>query len=347
MAFPVHRLRRLRRTEQLRRMVCGTRLSLDDLIMPLFVRPGEKVHRPIASMPGQAQFSADLLVEECQELEALGIPAIILFGVSEEKDADGSAAWADDGVVQQAIRKIKSACEKLIVVTDVCLCDYTNHGHCGTLQEIQGRQEVDNDATLELLARTAVSHARAGADIVAPSDMMDGRIGRIRRALDESGFDYVPIMSYAAKFASSFYGPFREAAESAPQFGDRRGYQMDYHNADEAMREIELDIQEGADIVMIKPAMAYLDVICRAKQRFDVPIACYNVSGEYAMFKAAAQHGWLNEQATVMEALIGMKRAGADIIVTYFAKDVAEWLRDESRKPLPDGLLPIKTEEGK
>jgi len=340
MGFPIHRLRRLRRTSQLRKMVRGPQLRLDDLVMPLFVRPGRRVHRPIASMPGQAQLSIDLIVDECLELESLGIPAILLFGIPESKDSEGSGAWAEDGIVQQALRAIKNKCEKLILITDVCICEYTDHGHCGPLRETAGQVEVDNDRALDLLGRIALSHAQAGADMVAPSDMMDGRIGHVRKVLDQAGYEYIPIMSYAAKFTSSFYGPFREAAESPPRFGDRKGYQMDYHNADEAMREIQFDIEEGADIVMIKPALAYLDIIRRAKDRFRVPIACYNVSGEYAMLKAAAQNGWLNEPATVMEALSGMRRAGADMIITYFAKDVAEWLRANSAVPLPDGLRP-------
>ncbi len=331
MGFPIHRMRRLRRTEGLRRLVRQTKLDLSDLVMPLFVLHGRGIHRPIAPMPGQSHFSVDTIVEECEELESLGIPAILLFGLAEHKDANGSEAWADDGIVQQAVRAIKERCKKLIVITDVCLCEYTEHGHCGIVREIGGICDVDNDATLELLGKVAVSHAKAGADVVSPSDMMDGRVGAIRRALDESGYEYVGILSYAAKFASAFYGPFREAAESPPKFGNREGYQLDYHNSNEALREIELDIEEGADIVMIKPALAYLDIIYRAKQRFDVPLACYNVSGEYAMLKAAAQNGWLNERNTVTEALIGMKRAGADIIITYFAKDIAEWLRQDGQ----------------
>jgi porphobilinogen synthase len=308
-------------------MVRQTHLNLDDLVMPLFVRPGQRVHRPIAAMPGQAQMSVDFLVEECQELESLGIPAVLLFGIPESKDEEGTSAWDKDGIVPQAVRAIKSKCPNLIVITDVCLCEYTSHGHCGILCERQGETVVDNDATVDRLSQMALAHARAGADIVSPSDMMDGRIGKIRRVLDENGFEYVSILSYAAKFASGFYGPFREAAESAPKFGDRRSYQMDYHNSDEALREIALDVEEGADMVMVKPALAYLDIIYRAKQKFNLPLVCYNVSGEYAMLKAAAQQGWLDERSCVIESLIGMKRAGADIIITYFAKDVAEWLR--------------------
>ncbi len=327
MGFPLHRLRRLRRTEQLRAMVRQTSLGIEDLIMPIFVRSGAKMHRPIAAMPGQAQLSVDLLADECLELESLGIPAVLLFGLADKKDSQGSDAWDDEGIVQQAIRKIKDNCEKLVVITDVCLCGYTDHGHCGVLHQIAGQTTVDNDATLDLLVRVAISHARAGADIVGPSDMMDGRVRAIRQGLDAAGYQHVAIISYAAKFASAFYGPFREAAESAPKSGDRRSYQMDYHNVDQALREIELDIQEGADIVMIKPALAYLDIICRAKQQFAVPLACYNVSGEYAMLKAAAQNGWLDERGAVTEALTGMKRAGADMIISYFAKDMAYWLK--------------------
>jgi len=342
MGFPTHRLRRLRRTEPLRKMVQQTHLTMDDLVMPIFVRPGKGVHRPIVSMPGREQFSVDLLVEECLELQSLGIPAILLFGIPDFKDARGSRAWADDGIVQKAVRAIKEKCDRLVVITDVCLCEYSDHGHCGVLVERGGVTEVDNDQTLELLAKVALSHAKAGADMVAPSDMMDGRIGRVRQSLDQGGFQHTAIISYAAKFASSFFSPFREAVKSAPKFGDRRGYQLDFHNHDEAMRELEFDIEEGADIIMIKPALAYLDIVYHAKQRFGVPLACYNVSGEYAMLKAAAQNGWLDEPGTVMEALIGMKRAGADIIITYFAKDIAEWLRTSYPVSIPDGLRPTQ-----
>ncbi|NLX07158.1 MAG: porphobilinogen synthase [Phycisphaerae bacterium] len=345
MGFPTHRLRRLRRTEALRWMVQETCVRLENLVMPLFVRPGENLSRPIAPMPGQMQFSIDLLVEQCQELEALGIPGILLFGIPEEKDSTGASASDKNGIVQRAVRAIKDKCQRLLVITDVCLCEYTDHGHCGLLREVRGQMEVDNDRTLKRLAEIAVSHADAGADLVAPSDMMDGRVAAIRNALDKHDFEYVPIMSYAAKFASSFYGPFREAAESPPAFGDRKSYQQSCRNADEAMREIALDVEEGADIVMIKPALAYLDIVYRASQRFDLPIACYSVSGEYAMLKAAAQNGWLNEPGTVMEALIGMKRAGARIIITYFAKDVAEWIRAERIGVAPDGLPPGKAPE--
>ncbi len=329
MPFPIHRLRRLRRNEQLRSLVRQTTLDLKDLVMPLFVRPGKHLSRPITSMPGQSQLSVDFLVDECRELESLGIPAVLLFGVPEpeSKDDEGTEAWNEDGLVPQAVRAIKEKCPRLLVIADVCLCEYTAHGHCGKIKKIGNETHVDNDATIKLLARTAAAYARAGADIVAPSDMMDGRVAAIRQTLDENGLDHVAILSYAAKFASAFYGPFRQAAESAPAFGDRKAYQMDYHNADEAMREIRLDIEEGADMIMIKPALAYLDLIHRAKQEFNIPLVCYNVSGEYAMLKAAAQQGWLDERSTVIEALTGMKRAGADIIITYFAKDAAEWLR--------------------
>jgi len=327
MPFPIHRLRRLRRTESLRALVRQTTLELGDLIMPLFVRPGQRLARPIGSMPGQSQLSIDFLVAECMELESLGVPAVILFGIPEVKDDEGSGAWDENGIVPQAVRAVKEKCPRLVVITDVCLCEYTAHGHCGVVRRKGAEFTVDNDATLPLLAKIALAHVRAGADIVAPSDMMDGRVGAIRRALDDNHFSHVPILSYAAKFASGFYGPFREAAESPPQFGDRKGYQMDPHNADEAMREIEADIEEGADLIMVKPALTYLDIVQRAKREFNVPIVCYNVSGEYAMFKAAAQKGWLDERTCVLEALVGMKRAGADLIITYFTKDAAEWLR--------------------
>ena len=323
MEFPAYRPRRLRRNETLRRMVRETRLSIDQLILPLFVVPGSGVVNPVGSMPGVAQMSVDKTVEECRVVRDLGIPAVILFGIPEKKDATGSHAYRDDGVVPGAVRAIKKDLPDLVVITDVCLCEYTDHGHCGVLAE----GEVDNDATLDLLAKEALAHARAGADIVAPSDMMDGRVNAIREALDEDGFDQVAIMAYAAKFASGFYGPFREAAGSTPQFGDRRGYQMDPPNANEALREVEMDINEGADIVMVKPALAYLDLIWRVKESFGYPVAAYQVSGEYAMIKAAAQQGWLDEQRIVMETLIAIRRAGADMILTYFAKDAARALR--------------------
>jgi porphobilinogen synthase len=313
----------LRQNELARRMVRETALSVDDLIYPLFVCPGKDVRKNIRSMPGCYQLSVDQIVRECREIAELGIPAILLFGIPERKDDIGSEAYADQGVVQQAVRAIKEARLQIMVITDVCLCEYTSHGHCGVI----ARGDVANDPTLDILAQEALSHARAGADIVAPSDMMDGRVAVIRRTLDENGFEHIPILSYAAKFASGFYGPFREAAESAPQFGDRRSYQMDPANAREALREISLDIEEGADIVMVKPALAYLDIIRQARDRYPVPIAAYNVSGEYAMIKAAAGNGWLDERRVVMESLTGIKRAGADLILTYHAKDVARWLK--------------------
>lgn len=322
MQFPAYRARRLRKSEKLRELVRETRLSVTNLIYPLFVGPGTNTVRPIASMPGIAQMSVDRAVAECRETAALGIPAVILFGIPEKKDAIGSEAYADHGVVQQAVRAVKEAVPDLIVMTDVCLCEYTDHGHCGLVKN----GDVDNDATLELLAREALSHAQAGADIVAPSDMMDGRVGAIRKALDGHGFAGVAIMAYAAKYASGFYGPFREAAESTPQFGDRRSYQMDPANSDEAMREVELDISEGADIVMVKPALAYLDVICRVKERFGYPVAAYNVSGEYSMIKAAGANGWIDEERIMLEVLLSIRRAGADMILTYFAKQVAPLL---------------------
>lgn len=327
MAFPAHRMRRLRATPTLRRMVRQTRLSKDDLILPLFVRPGKNIRQAIVSMPGQYQMSVDVLVDACVEIESLGIPAVILFGIPESKDSVGHVSWADEGIVQQAIRAIKEKCERLVVITDVCMCEYTDHGHCGVVAKRRdGAKDVDNDATLELLARQAVSHVQAGADMVAPSDMMDGRIGAMRSALDEAGMSNVPIMSYAAKYASGFYGPFRDAAESPPQFGDRRTYQMDPFNGDQALREVELDIGEGADIVMVKPALNYLDIIWRVKERFGVPTAAYHVSGEFAMLEAAATNGWIDRKACAIETTAAIKRAGADLILTYLAKDLAQWI---------------------
>ncbi|HZP45166.1 MAG TPA: porphobilinogen synthase [Candidatus Binataceae bacterium] len=323
MAFPINRPRRLRRTETLRRMVRETRLAPDDFIQPFFVCPGRDVRKPVAAMPGVAQLSVDQVVREARATRDAGVPAIILFGIPSHKDALGSAAWDDNGEVQRAIREIKEHVPGLVIITDVCMCEYTDHGHCGL---IKGR-EVDNDASLELLVREALSHVRAGADMVAPSDMMDGRVGAIRSALDREGASHIPIMAYSAKFASAFYGPFREAAESAPQFGDRRSYQMDPPNGDEAMREIALDLDEGADIVMVKPALAYLDLIYRAKTEFNVPIAAYNVSGEYAMIRAAGINGWMDEERATLEVLTAIKRAGADLILTYFATRVAQSLR--------------------
>ncbi|HEY2459465.1 MAG TPA: porphobilinogen synthase [Candidatus Acidoferrum sp.] len=322
MSFPKQRLRRLRKTEELRGLVRETRLSAAGLIYPMFVCSGEKVRREVGSMPGIFQQSADQIVEECREVESLGIPGIILFGLPQSKDARGASSLLADGVVQRAIEGIRKAKLKLIVITDVCLCEYTDHGHCGVIEN----GDVANDPTLEILAEQALSHARAGADIVAPSDMMDGRVGAIRTKLDENKFESTAILSYAAKYCSSFYGPFREAADSAPQFGDRRSYQMDPANAREALREVALDIEEGADMVMVKPALPYLDVIHQVRESFDIPVAAYNVSGEYSMIKAATQRGWLDEKRTVLEVLTGIQRAGADIILTYHAKDAARWL---------------------
>jgi porphobilinogen synthase len=322
MRFPAYRPRRLRKNEKLRQLVRETSLTAGNLIYPLFVGPGTNVVRPVSSMPGVAQLSVDRAVVESREAAALGIPAVILFGIPEKKDALGSEAYIGDGVVQQAITAIKETVPALLIVTDVCLCEYTDHGHCGVVKN----GAVDNDSTLELLAKEALSHAQAGADIIAPSDMMDGRVGAIRRALDSNGFDQVAIMAYAAKYASGFYGPFREAAESTPQFGDRRAYQMDPANTDEALREVALDIEEGADIVMVKPALAYLDVIYRVKEKFGYPVAAYNVSGEYSMIKAAAMNGWIDEERIMLEVLLSIKRAGADMILTYFAKQLARAL---------------------
>ncbi len=324
MPYPLYRPRRLRRTETIRRMVRETRVSVDALILPFFVVHGREVRREIRSMPGVEQLSVDEVVRDVKEAAALGIPAAILFGLPASKDALGSEAYDADGIVQRAVRAIKNSVSDLLVITDVCLCEYTSHGHCGVVEE--GR--VKNDATLELLARTALSHAQAGADMVAPSDMMDGRVAAIREALDESGHEETGILAYAAKYASAFYGPFRDAADSAPQFGDRRSYQMDPANADEALREVALDLDEGADLVMVKPALAYLDVISRVKAEFGVPVAAYNVSGEYAMIKAAGRLGWLDEERAMLETLTGIRRAGADLIVTYFAREAARWLRE-------------------
>jgi porphobilinogen synthase len=304
-------------------MVRETRLSPDDFILPMFVCAGRGVKKAVESMPGVAQMSVDNIVAEARETWAVGVPAVILFGIPERKDAVGSEAWNDDGEVQRAIREIKERVPGMAVITDVCMCEYTDHGHCGAI----AGNDVDNDATLELLTRTALSHVQAGADMVAPSDMMDGRVGAIRSALELNGFSHIPIMAYSAKFASAFYGPFREAAESAPKFGDRRSYQMDPPNGDEAMREVALDLDEGADIVMVKPALPYLDLIWRVKNEFNVPVAAYNVSGEYAMIRAAGINGWIDEERATMEVLTSIKRAGADLILTYFAKEVARKLR--------------------
>lgn len=324
--FPVTRLRRLRRTPVVRDMFRETTLSKADLIYPLFIVEGKNVKKEISSMPGQYQMSVDNILVECEELVRLGINAVLLFGIPAEKDEVGSGAYAEDGVIQKAVRSIKAAFPALLVITDVCLCEYTSHGHCGIVED----GYVDNDQTLELLVSEAVSHARAGADMIAPSDMMDGRIAAIRRGLDEAGFTDTPIMAYSAKYSSAFYGPFREAAESAPQFGDRKTYQMDPGNSEEAMREIALDISEGADIVMVKPALSYLDIIRRTKDSFGMPIAAYNVSGEFAMVKAAATQGWLDGERVMMEMLTSIKRAGADVIITYFAKEAAEVLDRDS-----------------
>ena len=322
MMFPDYRPRRLRRNQHLRRMVRETRVSVDDLIYPLFVVTGQNQRIPIASMPGIDRFSVDLLVEEVRTVRELGIPAVLLFGIPEQKDPMGTEAYADNGIVQWAVRALKKEVPEIVVITDVCLCEYTDHGHCGVISG----GDVDNDSTLDLLARMALSHARAGVDMVAPSDMMDGRVGEIRDALDEHGFEQLPIMSYAAKYASAFYGPFREAAGSAPQFGDRRSYQMDPANSLEALREVALDVEEGADIIMVKPAMAYLDVLRVVRDEIDLPLAAYNVSGEYAMIKAAAEKGWIDGERVMMETLTSIKRAGADLILTYFAKEAAKKL---------------------
>jgi porphobilinogen synthase len=307
-------------------MVRETRLSKDDLVMPLFVCPGERVREEISSMPGNFHLSVDELVTEVKAVDALGIPGVILFGIPEKKDSMASGAYAPDGIIQRAVRAIRKVNPKLTVITDVCLCEYTDHGHCGVVRGSGESFTVDNDATLELLKKTALSHVEAGADMVAPSDMMDGRVGEIRAGLDEAGYEEIPIMSYSAKYASALYSPFREAAESPPRFGDRTSYQMDPANSDEAIREIALDIEEGADIVMVKPALGYLDIIYRVKQEFGYPVATYNVSGEFAMVKAAAQRGWIDEKRVVMELLTSIKRAGADIILTYWAKDICRWL---------------------
>jgi porphobilinogen synthase len=326
--FPVHRPRRLRHHAVLRDLVRETTLSARDLILPLFVRPGRGVKKEIPSMPGNYQFSVDRLVEEVGQAADLGVRAFILFGIPAHKDATGSSAVADDGIVQQALRALRESFKDgVLLLTDECFCEYTDHGHCGPLGEYGRRRDVDNDATLPLLAKQCVSHARAGADVVAPSGMMDGMVGAIRKGLDEAGFSWLPILSYAAKYASAFYGPFRDAAESPPQFGDRSGYQMDPANGDEALREVALDLEEGADIIMVKPALAYLDIIRRVKERFGVPVAAYNVSGEFAMVKAAAQKGWIDERRVALEILTGIKRAGADMILTYYAADAARWLK--------------------
>ncbi len=323
MSFPLHRPRRLRRTEKIRSMVRENHLTAAGFVYPMFVCPGVKLRKEVSSMPGIFQQSADQIVEECREVESLGIPAVILFGLPETKDPEGRSSLSADGVVQRAIEGIRKAKLDLLVITDVCLCEYTDHGHCGVLD----KGEIANDPTLEILSEQALSHARAGADMVAPSDMMDGRVGAIRKKLDAHKFENVLIMAYAAKYCSGFYGPFREAAQSAPQFGDRRSYQMDPANAREALKEVAMDLEEGADIVMVKPALPYLDIVRQVRDRFDVPVAAYNVSGEYSMVKAAALNNWIDEKRVVLEILTGIQRAGADIILTYHAKDVPRWLR--------------------
>ncbi|HEX2253247.1 MAG TPA: porphobilinogen synthase [Thermoanaerobaculia bacterium] len=328
MSFPATRLRRLRRSPVLRRMVRETRLAPDQLILPLFVRPGEGEARPVGSMPGVFQHSVDRLVEAAREAWNEGVPAVLLFGLPEHKDAVGSAAWDDDGIVQRAVRALREALPELVTIADVCFCEYTDHGHCGVLADGM----VDNDATLENLARQAVSLARAGADVIAPSDMMDGRVNAVREALDAEGFPELPILSYAAKYASGFYGPFREAAESAPAFGDRRSYQMDPANRREALREAELDIEEGADMLMVKPAVPYLDILADLRQAFDHPLAAYHVSGEWAMLQAAAERGWIDGDRVLMETLVSIRRAGADMVITYGARDAARLLQEGWRE---------------
>ncbi len=322
MPFPTQRLRRLRRTEALRGLIRETRLTSRSLVYPLFICPGSKVRTEIASMPGNFRWSVDLVAEECKSVYDLGIPAVILFGIPERKDESGSSAYDPDGIVQRAMRAIKKAVPDLMVIGDVCLCEYTSHGHCGLVKD----GEIENDSTLDLLARTALTQAQAGADIVAPSDMMDGRVGRIRAELDARGFAQVPILAYSAKYASAFYGPFRDAVDSAPRFGDRRSHQMDPANQREALREIAVDIEEGADIIMVKPALPYLDVLALARRQFNVPLAAYQVSGEYSLIEAAAKVGWVDRERMMVETLVAIRRAGADIIVTYFAKDAARLL---------------------
>ncbi len=325
MGFPKNRMRRLRKNTNLRRMVRGTKLSVDDLIYPLFVRHGKNIKNEIKSMPGNYQWSVDLLIKECEEVARLGIPAIILFGIPDKKDETGTEAYNEKGIVQTALRSIKKKVPQLILIADVCLCEYTSHGHCGIIVN----KDVDNDKTLEVLSKSALSFAREGADMIAPSDMMDGRVKKIRETLDKNKFSDIPIMAYSAKYASSFYGPFRDAAESPPKFGNRKSYQMDPPNIREALREIELDIEEGADIIMVKPALAYLDIISKARERFNIPISAYNVSGEFSMVKAGAKMGWIDEKKIMLEILTSIKRAGADMILTYFAKDAAKIIRNK------------------
>ena len=322
MVFPEYRPRRMRRNEALRGLIRETTLSADQLMYPLFIVPGKKVRNEVRSMPGVHQISVDQLAREANDLQSLGVKSVMLFGIPEKKDGVGSGAHDKDGIVQRAIKELKNKSPELLVSTDVCLCEYTDHGHCGFLVN----NEVDNDTTLEILARTALSHARAGADIVAPSDMMDGRVGEIRATLDENNFEMIPIISYAVKYASAFYGPFRDAADSTPQFGDRRGYQMDPANSREALREATLDVDEGADVLMVKPALAYLDIISKLRDEFDLPLAAYHVSGEYAMIKAASAKGWIDGEQVMQETLLSIRRAGADIIITYFAKEMAKLL---------------------
>ncbi|MEB3100396.1 porphobilinogen synthase [Ferviditalea candida] len=328
MSFPIIRHRRLRGSSAIRNLIRETQLHVHDLVHPMFVIYGSGIKREIPSMPGVYQYSLDRLDEELREVAELGIQAVLLFGLPEHKDETGTGAYEEEGIIQQATRRIKQLYPDLLVIADTCLCEYTSHGHCGVVHHIGGRAEIDNDPSLELLARTAVSQAKAGADIIAPSNMMDGYVQAIRTALDAQGFEHVPIMAYSVKYASAFYGPFRDAAQSAPQFGDRKTYQMDPANLREALREAESDVREGADFLMVKPALAYLDVIRALKENFDLPLVAYNVSAEYSMVKAAAQNGWIDERGIVMEMLIGMKRAGADIILTYFAKDAARWLKE-------------------
>ncbi len=328
MRFPEYRPRRLRKTDVLRKMVRETQLDVSDFILPLFVVEGKGIKNPLSSLPGHFQYSPDMLVKESHEVVKSRVPAVILFGIPTEKDAIGSQAYAKSGVTQKAVKRLKDAHPDLIVITDVCLCEYTDHGHCGVI----AHGDVDNDSTLDILANVSLSHVQAGADMVAPSDMMDGRVGAIREALDESGYESIPIMAYSAKYCSAFYGPFRDAAQSAPQFGDRKSYQMDPANADEAMREVELDIDEGADIVMVKPALSYLDIIWRVRTSFNRPVAAYNVSGEYAMIKAAAQNSWIDGERCMLEVLTSIKRAGADLIITYHALEAAKALRESLAK---------------
>lgn len=328
MQFPEYRPRRLRKNDLLRRLVRETTLNVNDLIWPVFAVPGKNVRNPVPSMPGIFQESVDVLIKNVKNMETLGIPGVLLFGIPETKNDTASGAFINDGIVQRAVRKIKETCPDILVITDVCLCEYTRHGHCGMVEN----GDVDNDMTLEVLAETALSHARAGADMVAPSAMMDGQVGAIREILDEKGFETLPIMAYSAKYASCFYGPFRDAAKSAPQFGDRKTYQMDPANSDEAIREMTLDVGEGADIIMVKPALAYLDIIRRAKEEFDLPVAAYNVSGEFSMIKAAAEKGWIDGTQAMMESLTSIKRSGADIIITYFAREAALELQKRNHK---------------